>query len=244
MYNTTHPRKAHYFAYQLNSNAKYHISHLSMSSTWHLHAPLACRPTRTPMPGCPSMQPHEPPRVISPLPPIPSFPQLPVPSWSPLPRPAASTLASPAPVPPCFQATPQWLNFSNAPSPRVVIEPRAPSPRVVIEPWHLSPLPPPVLPTRKLISHHTHSCVQAPFALFTVGQPFHECVAYHIPTAKSVWSPAEPIGFAGLCKAMQPAEIDGFVYLCQALTLVDGPEALLVLDPTTLQIPQTSPALP
>ncbi len=32
MYNTTHPRKAHYFAYQL-SKAKYHISHLSMSSS-------------------------------------------------------------------------------------------------------------------------------------------------------------------------------------------------------------------
>jgi hypothetical protein len=32
---------------------------------------------------------------------------------------------------------------------------------------------------------------------------------------------------------MQPAEIDGFTFLCQALMLVGGPEALLVLDPST-----------
>ena len=56
---------------------------------------------------------------------------------------------------------------------------------------------------------------------------------YHIPTTKSVWAPTEPIGFAGICKAMQLAEIDSFAYLCQALTFVDGPEALLVLDPST-----------
>jgi hypothetical protein len=54
-----------------------------------------------------------------------------------------------------------------------------------------------------------------------------------IPTAKSVWDPAEPIGFAGLCKAMQPAEIDSFAYLGQVLTLVGSPEALSVFDPST-----------
>jgi hypothetical protein len=32
---------------------------------------------------------------------------------------------------------------------------------------------------------------------------------------------------------MQPAEIDRFAYLCQALTLVGGPEALSVLNPST-----------
>ncbi len=32
---------------------------------------------------------------------------------------------------------------------------------------------------------------------------------------------------------MQPAEIGRFAYLCQALTHVSGPEALLVLDPST-----------
>jgi hypothetical protein len=132
------------------------------------------------------------------------------------------TLSSPTPVPPCFQATPQWLDFSNAPPPRVVIKP-----------WHLLPLLPPVLPTCKPISHCFRSRAPAPLALFTAGQPFQECVTYHIPTAKFIWSPAEPISFAGLCKAMQPAEVDGIAYLCQALTLVGGPEALLVLDPST-----------
>jgi hypothetical protein len=75
--------------------------------------------------------------------------------------------------------------------------------------------------------------VLAPLALFTAGQQFHECVTYHIPTTKSVWAPAESIGFVGLFKSMQPVEIDGFAYLCQALMHVSGPEALLVLNPST-----------
>jgi hypothetical protein len=32
---------------------------------------------------------------------------------------------------------------------------------------------------------------------------------------------------------MQPAEVEGFAYLCKASILVGGPEALLVLDPST-----------
>jgi hypothetical protein len=121
-----------------------------------------------------------------------------------------STLSSPARVPPCFQATPQRLNFSNAPSPRVVIEPWAPSPRVVIEPQHPLLLPPPVLPIREPISHCTRSHALAQPVPFTAGLPFQECVTYHILTTKFVWAPAEPIGVVGLCKAMQPAEIDSF----------------------------------
>ncbi len=108
-----------------------------------------------------------------------------------------------------------------------------PSQRVVIEPWHLLSLPLPVLPNCKPISHSTRSRAPAPLALFNAGQPLHKCVTYHIPTVKSVRATAEPIGFAGLCKAMQPAEIDGFAYLCQALMHVSGPEALSVLDPST-----------
>jgi hypothetical protein len=104
---------------------------------------------------------------------------------------------------------------------------------VVIEPWHPSLLPPLVLSTCKPISHPTRSGAPAPIALFTAGQLFHKCVTYHIPTANSVQAPAEPIGFEGLCKDMQPAEIDEFAYLCQALTHVSGPEALLMLDPST-----------
>jgi hypothetical protein len=34
---------------------------------------------------------------------------------------------------------------------------------------------------------------------------------------------------------MQPAEIDDLAYLYQALTLVGGPEAMLVLDPYTIK---------
>jgi hypothetical protein len=75
--------------------------------------------------------------------------------------------------------------------------------------------------------------MRRPHLLSSLRDSFHECVTYHIPTAKSVQTPAEPIGFSGLCKAMQPAEIDSFTYLCQALMLVGSLEALLVLDPST-----------
>jgi hypothetical protein len=146
---------------------------------------------------------------------------------------AASTLSSPAPSTPCFQAIPQWLDFSNVPFPRVAIEAQAPPPRVVIESQHLSALPPPVLPTCKPISHCTRSKAPALLALFTAGQPLHKCVTYHIPTAKGVQTTAEPISFAGLCKTMHPAEIDRFAYLCQALTQMSGLQALLVLNPST-----------
>jgi hypothetical protein len=201
--------------------------------SWRLSAPLAFLPTSSPLPARPSVPPHEPPRVCLLSPPTPGLPRLPVSSWSPPLRPAASTLSSPALVPPCFQTTPQWLGFSNAPSPRVVSEPQVHSPRMVIEPWHLLSLSPMALPIRKPISHRTCSCALAPLALFSAGQSLHKCVTYHIPTAKSAWATAEPTGFAGLCKAMQPAEIDRFAYLCQALTYVSSLEALLALDPST-----------
>jgi hypothetical protein len=187
-------------------------------------------PMRSLLPACPSVPPHELPRVCLLLPPTAGCPWLPVSSWSPPPRPAASTLSSPTPVLPCFQTTPQQLDFSNVPSPRVVSKPQAPSPRVVTEPWHLTSLHPPVLPTCKLISHRTRSHAPAPLALFTAGQLLHKCVTYHIPTAKSVWATAEPIGFAGLYKVMQPADIDRFAYLCQALMQLSSLEALLVLN--------------
>jgi hypothetical protein len=188
-------------------------------------APLAFLPTRSPLPGSPSMPSHEPPRVCSPLPPTPGCTWLPVSSWSPPPMPAASTLSSYAPILPCFQATPQWLDFSNTPSPRVMSKPHGPSPRVVIESWHLLAL--------SLLVHPTRKPIPAPLALFTAGQPLHKCVTYHIPTAKSVQPTAEPIGFAGLYKAMHPAEIDGFAFLCQALMQMSGLQALSVIDPST-----------
>jgi hypothetical protein len=113
-----------------------------------------------------------------------------------------------------------------------MIEPQAPSQRVVIKSWHLSELPPPVIPIREPISHCTRSRAPTPLALFTAGRPLHKCVTYHIPTAKSVQTTAEP-GFAGLCKTMHPAEIYGFAYLCQALMQMSGLQALLVLNPST-----------
>jgi hypothetical protein len=54
-----------------------------------------------------------------------------------------------------------------------------------------------------------------------------------MPTAKTIKSPAEPLGFAGLCKAMPATEVSGFAGLCQALSLLDVPEALSVLDSST-----------
>jgi hypothetical protein len=145
--------------------------------------PPAFLPTCSPLPGCPSMPPHEPLRVCLPSPLTPGCTRLPV---SPPPMPAASILSSPAPILPSFQATPQRLDFSNAPSPMVVSKPQAPSPRVVIESWHLLAPPSPVLPICKPISHRTRSRAQAQLALFTAGQPLHKCVTYHIPTAKFV----------------------------------------------------------
>jgi hypothetical protein len=91
--------------------------------SWRLLAPLACWPTCTLQPGRPSVPTHEPPKVISLPLPTPSPPWVPIPSCTPLPRPAAYTLLSLTTVPPYFQATPRRLNFSGAPSPRVVIEP-------------------------------------------------------------------------------------------------------------------------
>jgi hypothetical protein len=187
------------------------------------------------------MPPHEPPRVCLPTPPTPGCPWLPVFAWSPPPMPAASTMSSPAPSVPCFQAAPQRLDFSNAPSPRVMIEPQAPSPRVVIESWHLSALPLPVIPTREPISHCTCSRAPAPLVLFTAGRPLHKCVTYQIPTAKPIQPTAEPMGFAGLCKTMHLAEIDGFAYLCQSLTHMRGLHAVGARS-LHWQISRTSPA--
>jgi len=54
-----------------------------------------------------------------------------------------------------------------------------------------------------------------------------------MPTAKNIKSPAEPLGFAGLCRAMPATEVSVFAGLCQALSLLDVPEALSVLNLST-----------
>jgi hypothetical protein len=154
----------------------------------------------------------------------PGPPNIIYPSLEPPPRPEAFTLLLPTPVPPPFQVMPRWLDFSGAPSLRVGIEP-----------WQPLPLPSPILPARKPISHCTRSRAPAlaPLALFTARRPLHESVTYQMPTAKTVRSPVAPIGFAGLCSAMPPTEVEGFALLFQALTLVDSPAALSVLNPST-----------
>jgi hypothetical protein len=176
------------------------------------------------MPGRPRVPTQDPPRVVSPSPPTPAYPIVASPSWSPPPRPAGSTFLSPTPVQAPFQATPRRLDFTGTPSPRVGFSPQMPSPS-----------PPRNLPAQEPVAHRTRSRAPAPapLALFTAGRPLHECVTYQMPTAKAIWSPVEPIGFAGLCRAMPATEVSGFAGLCQALSLLDMPEALSVLDSST-----------
>jgi hypothetical protein len=85
------------------------------------------------------------------------------------------------------------------------------------------------------IAHRTRACTKTPLALFTSGRPCRDGISYHIPTAKTLRVPEEPLGFEGICQAfsMSPKEADGFAYLCAALEKVDSPSALFVLDPTT-----------
>ena len=176
------------------------------------------------MPGRQRVPTHEPPRVVSLLPPTPAHPILSIPGWSPPPKPASSTLVLPTPVHPPFQATPRQLNFTGTPSPRVKFSPRLPLPISL-----------PSLPAREPISHRTRAQVPAPtpLALFTTDRPLHEHVKYQMPTAKTIWSPVKPVGFAGLCRAMPPIEVSGFAGLCQSLSMLDIPVALSVLDPST-----------
>ncbi len=176
------------------------------------------------MPGRPRVPAQQPPRVVLPSPPTPARPIVSSPSWSPPPRPSGSTFLSPSPVQAPFQATPRCLDFTGTPSQRVGFSPQLPS-----------PIPPPSLPAREPIAHHTRARAPAPapLALFTAGKPLHECVTYQMPTAKAIRSPVEPIGFAGLCRAMPATEVSGFAGLCQALSQLDMPEALSVLYPST-----------
>ena len=162
--------------------------------------------------------------MVSPSLPTPARQIVASPSWRSPSRPSGSTCLSPPPVQAPFQATPRCLDFTGTPSPRVGFSPQMPS-----------PIPPLSLPAREPVAHCTHSRAPAlaPLALFTAGRPLHECVTYQMPTAKAIWSSVEPIGFAGLCRAMPATEVSGFAGLCQALSLLDMPEVLSVLDSST-----------
>ncbi len=98
-----------------------------------------------------------------------------------------------------------------------------------------SPIPLLSLPAQEHVAHCTRARAPAPapLALFTAGGPLHKCVTYQMPTAKAIRSPVEPIGFAGLCRAMPATEVSGFAGLCQALPQLDMSKALSVLDPST-----------
>ncbi len=168
--------------------------------------------------------PHEPPRVVSPAPPTPSHPSSASPSWSPPPKLASSTYQSPPQGQPLFQATPRRKDFTGVPSPRVESNPQ------------LSLLLPQLmLPAQEPVAHCTQAWALAlkPLALFTSGRPLHECFTYQMPTAKTTRFKGEPIGFAGLCSSMPATEVPRFAGLCQALSILDMPEALSVLDPST-----------
>jgi hypothetical protein len=172
--------------------------------SWRLLAPPSFQPPRLPMPGRPRVPTQDSPRVVSPAPPTPACTI----TWSPPPRPSGSTFLSPTPVQAPFQATPQQLDFTGTPAPRV-------------RPFPQSPLPVPLtgLPPREPIAHCTRSWAPAPASLALY--------------AETLQSRVEPIGFAGLCRAMPTTEVTKFAGLCHELSLLDIPTALSVLDSST-----------
>jgi hypothetical protein len=90
-------------------------------------------------------------------------------------------------------------------------------------------------PSTGIYSPPTRSRVPAALVLFASGGRFHECVKYHIPTAKSSCASPVAMGFEGLCAIhhMTTAETSNFATLYSALSHKDNPLALSVLDPIT-----------
>ena len=194
--------------------------------SWRLLAPPCFQHPRPPppLPSRPRLPMQDSPRVVSTSPPSPARPKLASPTWSPPPQPASSTFLSPTPVQAPFQAAPRRLDFTGIPSPRVGTLPQI-----------TSPVPPTRLPVREPIAHRTRSRAPAPapLALYTAGRPYHKCVNYQMPTAKTIRSRVEQIGFAGLCRAMPATEVMEFAGLCHELSQLDMPTALSVLDSST-----------
>jgi hypothetical protein len=197
--------------------------------SWHLLAPPHLRATHVQAPGRPRVDSPEPPKVATPAP---HAAAIPTPQQASTPRPA-SALCFSMTAAPIFQATPRHITFEDSSPPRVATDP---PPRVAIVPMYSANSPPTALPVRIPIAHRTRSHAPiAPLALFTGAQQYHAHIQYQIPTVKSIQAPVKQLGFAGLCEsfAMTPKEVDGFAYLCKALTKVDFPAALSVLDPAT-----------
>ncbi len=176
-------------------------------------------------PGRPRVSIQEPPRMASPSSPMVVSP--PQTEWTPPPRSVSSTQV-PLPVHSPIHVTPRHITFDDTPPPGVATPPSLP--RAVIK-----PRPPCALPHMSPIAHRTRACAKGPLALFTSSCPCRDVISYHIPTAKTLHVPEEPLGFAGLCQAfsMSPKEANGFAYHCAALEKVDSPSALSILDPTT-----------
>jgi hypothetical protein len=149
-------------------------------------------------PGRPMVSIQEPPRVASPSSPM--VVPLPQTAWTPPPRSVLSTQV-PLPVHSPIQVMPHHITFNDTPPPRVASSPSPP--RAVIK-----PRPPRTLPHMSPIAHRTWARPKAPLALFTSGRPCHNGISYHIPMAKTLHVPKEPLGFAGLCQAfsMSPNE--------------------------------------
>jgi hypothetical protein len=190
-------------------------------------APPSLRPNHCPAPASPRVNSHDSPRVVAHLPPSTSPTWSPCTAWRPPPQ-AAVTSLTPASSAPSFHVTLCHLVFGDDQSPRVVSESQQP----------LLPPVAPVLPVREPIAHCTRSRAPAPFALFTSGGQYHECIQYCIPTAKSPCSPPKAMGFAGLCtmQHMTTAETTNSATLCSALLHEDQPLVLSVLDPKTSNI--------
>ncbi len=139
-----------------------------------------------------------------------------------------SSTQVPLPVHSPIQVRPRHITFDDTLPPRVATLPSPP--RAVIK-----PRPPRAFLLMSPIAHRTRAHAKAPLALFTSSRPCCNGISYHIPTAKTLRVPEEPLGFVGLCQAfsMSPKEANCFAYLCAVLEKVDSLSALSVLDPTT-----------
>jgi hypothetical protein len=157
---------------------------------WRLLGPPSSGQGRILSPGRPRVSIQEPPKVASP-----SSPTVVSPLWTEWTPPPCLVLSTevPLPVHSPIQVTPCHITFNETPPPRVATPPS--SPRTVIE-----PRPPQALPHMSPIAHSTRARAKAPLALFTSGCPCRDGISYHIPTAKTLRVPEEPLGFAGLVK--------------------------------------------
>jgi hypothetical protein len=206
------------------SQLKAIISLQEIFESWHALAPPSLHPTHCPAPSPPRVNLRKSQRVVA------TSPLNTSPKWSPSTavRPALQPSAislTPASSALAFNITPCHLIFGNDPSPRVVSKPQK----------TLLPPSASVLPVQELIAHRTRSQVPAALVLFASGGWFHECIHYHISTAKSLHASPVAMGFVHLCAMhhMTKAETSNFSALCSALLHKDNPLALSVLDPTT-----------